>query len=123
MTVARMHKQRPVKRKAWEGAFLRQKPIPRGTTAESGTAPVLTSISPTTGEVGTAYTVTCTGSGYVSGQTVITLNNVDVPTHFVSATSLTTSYTPKSAGAWNFLVRNNDTFSTTPRVFTATEPE
>jgi hypothetical protein len=50
-------------------------------------APVLTTLTPATGVVGTAVTVQVAGTGFVDGDAV-TWNGAAVPTTFVSATEL-----------------------------------
>jgi hypothetical protein len=68
--------------------------------------PAITTLTPnTTSAAGGAVTVTVTGTNFVSGST-IEIDQVAVPTTFVSATSLTTSYDPSTAGTVVFTVRN-----------------
>jgi hypothetical protein len=68
--------------------------------------PSITSLAPNTASAaGGAVTVTVTGTNFVSGS-VIEINQAAVPTTFVSATSLTTSYDPTVAGTVVFTVRN-----------------
>lgn len=120
-TLARYHKQRRVTRGSWKSRFTRQRVNLRGTTTSA--VPVLTSISPTTGEAGAAnQTVTCTGTGFVSGRTVVTVGLVDMATHFVSATSVTFVMPLSSlvAGTQTVNVRNGTKFSTTPKTYTVT---
>jgi IPT/TIG domain len=60
-----------------------------------------------------ATTITVTGSAFASGA-VIEFDQVEVPTTYVSLTSLTTSFDPSVAGAINVTVRNpNDEESNT----------
>jgi hypothetical protein len=56
-------------------------------TGGGGAAPVLTTLTPATGVVGTAVTVQVAGTGFVDGDAV-TWNGAAVPTTFVSATEL-----------------------------------
>ena len=120
-TLARYHKQRRVTRGSWKSRFTNQKVNLRGTTTSA--VPVLSSISPTTGVHGAAdQTVTCTGTGFVSGRTVVTVGAIDMPTTFVSATSVT-FVMPLStlvAGTQSVNVRNGTKFSTTPKTYTVT---
>ena len=56
----------------------------------SATGPTLTSISPTTAVAGgNAFTLTCTGTGFITGRSQVVFGADPVPTTFVSATSLT----------------------------------
>jgi len=71
------------------------------------TAAVLTGISPTTGETGTAVTLTATGTGFVDGD-VIAYGIEDLDTIFVDATSLTAEVTPIDPGPHDVLVRCGD---------------
>jgi hypothetical protein len=60
-------------------------------------APVLTSIDPTSAEIGGAdVTLTCTGSGFTE-ESVIVFNGSAEPTTFVSDTELTTIVKPSTA--------------------------
>jgi hypothetical protein len=122
MTVARMHSQRTVKRASWEKRFTKQRRIWRGTTKFA--RPTLASISPTTAVKGGAnLTLTCTGTGFTP-DSIITFNNGDESTTYVSATSLTTVVKPSLvtvAGVYPVNVRNGPLFSTTPRNFTFTD--
>lgn len=69
--------------------------------------PTISSLSPNTAVAGSGpVTVTVTGTNFVSGSSAIEINQVAVPTTFVSATSLTTSYDPLVAGDKTFTVRN-----------------
>jgi len=119
--LARYHKARRVTRGSWKPRFTKQKVNLRGTTKP--TAPTLTSISPTTGVHGAAdQTVTCTGTGFVSGITKVTVGVIDVTTTFVSATSVT-FVMPLSrlvAGTQSVNVRNGTLFSATPKTYTVT---
>lgn len=83
-------------------------------------APTLTSLTPTTVAASAAAgTVTLTGTGFVDGAT-IEVDGAAVPTTFVSATSLTTSYDPTTAGTKQFTVRNPDGDTSAARPFTVT---
>lgn len=63
-------------------------------------------LAPATGSAAAgAIAITVTGSKFDAGATV-EVNNVAVPTTYVSATSLTTSYDPAAAGTVMFTVRN-----------------
>lgn len=120
--LARYHKQRTVRRGAWVARFTKQKRNYRGSTKP--TAPTLTSISPSTGVHGAAnQTVTCTGTGFVSGQTTVTLNGVDQTTTWVSATSCTFvmqlgKYAAATTVAIN--VHVGPLITATPRTYTIT---
>ena len=120
-TLARYHKQRRVNRGSWKARFTNQRINYRGSTKPS--TPVLTSISPTTGVHGAAnQTVTCTGTGYITGFTKVTINGVDQATTFVSATSVTFMM-PLSgmvADTVSVNVRNGTLFSTTAKTYTVT---
>jgi hypothetical protein len=122
--LARYHKQRRVQRGSWVARFTQQRRNYRGSTKP--TAPTLTSINPTTHAVGPAqtdFTITCTGTLFVSGVTRITINGLDVATTFVSATSVTTLFdanndlvsTTKSVN-----VRNGPLLTATPKTLTLT---
>jgi len=120
-TLARFRTQRPVRRGAWKARFTNQKLNNRGSSAF--TAPTLTSISPTTGVHGAAnQTVTCTGTGFLSGITKVTIGFVDATTTFVSATSVTfvMPLGQLVAGTQTVNVRNGTKFSTTPKTYTVT---
>jgi hypothetical protein len=83
-------------------------------------APVLSSISPTTvAAAAGAGTVTMTGTGFRDGA-VIRIDGREVATTFVSATSLTTSYDPTTAGTRQFTVRNPDGDTTVAKPFVVT---
>jgi len=120
-TLARYRKQRRVSLGSWRSRFTKQRVNSRGSA--TFTAPVLTSISPTTGVHGAAnVTVTCTGTGFLSGITKVVLGVLDQPTTFVSATSVT-FVMPLSqliAGTQTVNVRNGTKFSTTPKTYTVT---
>ena len=120
-TLARYHKQRRVTRGSWKARFTKQRVNLRGSTTP--TAPTLTSISPTTGVHGAAdQTVTCTGTGFVSGITKVTVGVIDMNTTFVSATSVTFVMPLSSlvAGTQSVNVRNGSLFSATPKTYTVT---
>jgi hypothetical protein len=120
--MARYHKQRRVQRGSWKPRFTKQKVNLRGTTKP--TAPTLTSISPTTGVHGAANaTVTCTGTGFVTGVTKVTMDGLDQATTFVSATSVTfvmPLLTEPAADTRSINVRNGTLFSATPKTYTIT---
>jgi hypothetical protein len=92
-------------------------------TALQLTPPTLASIAPTTAVAvtGAVFTLTCTGTGFVSGISKIVVDGTEVPTTFVSATSLTTSVNPANfaAGTKNVIVRTY-TSETVAKVFTFT---
>lgn len=123
--LARYHKQRDVNRGAWKSRFTKQRRNWRGTSVASHTVrPTLSGISPSTAVRGGAdLTMTCTGTGFVTGLTRITFNGGDEPTTFVSATSVTTIVKPSTAtvaGGYPVNVHNGPLASTTPRTFTFT---
>lgn len=68
--------------------------------------PVLTGISPAATNLGN-YTLTITGSNFVSGAQVL-LNNSALYTTFVSSTQLTASGAASSAGTYSITVQNPD---------------
>jgi hypothetical protein len=113
--------QRAGQRKDWRG--YPDDGVPWGTVGwASGpiAAPVLSTIAPTTiAAVAAATTVTCTGTGFIP-ESVIQVNGVTVPTTYVSATSLTTSYDPVAAGTTQFTVRNPDGSITVQKPFVIT---
>ena len=119
-TVARYTKQRAVTRAPHKVRFTKQRLIRRGSTAT--TLPTLASIAPTTTTAAAAATtITCTGTNFVSGVTKAMVNNVDQPTTYVSATSVTFVFKgPSTAGTRNVLVHNGEKYSTTPRTLTLT---
>jgi len=91
--------------------------------------PHINTLSPNTLPVSaSASTITVTGTLFEAGS-VVEIAQQDRPTTFVSATSLTVSFTPATAGTVNFTVRNpNDEESNSvPFVITAAagdpEPE
>jgi len=119
--LSRYQKQRRVSRGSWRPRFTKQRINYRGTTKP--TAPVLSSISPTTGVHGAAaQTVTCTGTGFVSGITKVVIGVLDQPTTFVSATSVTflMPLPQLVAGTQTVNVRNGTLFSATPKTYTVT---
>jgi hypothetical protein len=121
MPLARYHKQRRVMRGSWRPRFTKQKVNYRGSTKPA--APTLASISPTTGVHGAAnMTVTCTGTGFISGITKVVVGSIDMATTFVSATSVTfvMPLPQLVAGPQTVNVRNGTKFSTTPKTFTVT---
>jgi hypothetical protein len=120
-TLARYHKQRRVTRGSWKPRFTKQRINYRGSTKP--TAPTLASISPTTGVHGAAnQTVTCTGTGYVSGITKVMVGSLDMATTFVSATSVTFVMPLSSlvAGTQSVNVRNGTLITATPKTYTVT---
>jgi hypothetical protein len=64
-----------------------------------------------------AVLVTATGTGFIA-ESKIQVDGVIVPTTYVSATSLTTSYDPNVAGTTQFTVRNPDGKVTAAKPFT-----
>jgi hypothetical protein len=81
-------------------------------------APTLASIAPTTVSAAAgAVVVTATGTGFIA-ESKIQVDGVIVPTTYVSATSLTTSYDPNTAGTTQFTVRNPDGKVTAAKPFT-----
>jgi IPT/TIG domain len=73
--------------------------------------PVLTGISPASTNLG-SYTLTITGSNFVSGAQVL-MNGAALPTTFVSSTQLTATGTATSAGTFPVTVENPDPGSST----------
>lgn len=72
----------------------------------SATGPTLASISPTTKVAGAAgFTLTCTGTGFISGRSTIYWGADPVTTTFVSATSITAAIdAAKVAAAGDVLI-------------------
>jgi len=69
--------------------------------------PVLTSLTPNTSSLAAgAVTVTVNGSDFES-HAVVEVNDVAVPTTYVSATQLTVNYTPTAVGTVTFSVRQD----------------
>ena len=120
--LARMHKQRKVNRASWKVRFTKQRTIRRGSAGvATALTPTLASIAPTTvTAISPVGTVTCTGTNFVSGVTTATVNGVDHPTTFVSATSVTFPLDPTVAGTLSINVRNGSKFSTTAKTLTVT---
>jgi hypothetical protein len=123
MPIARMHKQRKVTRASWKPRFSKQRMNWRGTSKFA--RPTLASIAPTTAVAvtGADFTLTCTGTGFVAGVTVIVFNGGDERTTFVSATSVTTIVKPSLVGSPITLqvdVRNGPLLSGTSKAFTFT---
>lgn len=82
--------------------------------------PAITSLSPNTASAAAgAVTITVTGTDFVSGST-IEIDQAAVPTTFVSATSLTTSYDPATEGTKQFTVRNPSNQESNSVPFTVT---
>jgi hypothetical protein len=68
--------------------------------------PHIDTLAPNTGSAAAGpIAVTVTGTNFEAGS-VIEVDQVALPTTFVSATSLTTSYDPATAGTKLFTVRN-----------------
>jgi IPT/TIG domain-containing protein len=68
--------------------------------------PSITTLTPATAVAGSGpFTVTVTGTNFIQGSQ-IEIDQVGVPTAYVSATSLTTSYSPSAPGTHQFTVRN-----------------
>lgn len=61
---------------------------PYTVTVTAPSAPILTSISPSTGPINTAFTVTLSGTNF-TGSSVVTINGDALSTTFVSSTQLT----------------------------------
>ena len=60
----------------------------------TATGPTLTAISPTTKVAGAGgFTLTCTGTGFITGRSIVYWGADPVPTTFVSATSITAAIT------------------------------
>jgi hypothetical protein len=71
-----------------------------------GADPTITTLAPPTGSAaGGAISITVTGTNFWPGS-VVEIDQVAQPTTYVSATSLTTSYDPTTAGTRTFTVRN-----------------
>jgi hypothetical protein len=68
--------------------------------------PVLTGISPASTNLG-SFSLTITGSNFVSGAQVL-LSNAPISTTFVSSTQLTATGTASSSGAFSVVVQNPD---------------
>jgi hypothetical protein len=91
-------------------------------------SPVLTTIAPTTWSAAAGpTTVTLTGTGFIP-ESKVQVDGVALPTTtYVSATQLTTSYDPTTAGTTQFTVRNPDGKVTAAKPFTvaalADDPE
>lgn len=128
MTTTRIMRQRPPakgkhqrgeQRQDWrgypdDGQVWGQKNWASGALA----APTLATIAPSTVSAAAgAVTVLCTGSGYIA-ESKIQVDNVAVPTTFISVTQLSTSYDPNVAGTTQFTVRNPDGKVTTAKPFT-----
>ena len=118
--LARFVKQRRVNRNALKARYKNQRRNWRGST--KGNLPTLASISPTTAVKNTAaFTLTCTGTNYLSGVTKITVNGGVYPTTYVSATSVTMQFTPPAtAQTVSINVQNGALTSVTPRTLTIT---
>lgn len=90
-----------------------------GTTPPADPDPTISTLAPATGVVGTPVSVTVTGTNFVSGS-VVEVNGAAAPTTFVSATQLTASYTPATAGTKQVTVRNPSGMESGNKVFTVT---
>jgi IPT/TIG domain len=121
-TLARFRKQRRVTRNSWKKRFTTQRVNTRGST--TGTAlltPTLASIAPTTvDDAAMPITVTCTGTNFQNGVTKATVGLVDLPTTYVSATSVTFSCPKALPGTLSVNVHNGHKFAPTPRTLTVT---
>lgn len=73
--------------------------------------PVVTTLTPNTVSAAAGpTTITVAGTGFVASST-IRVDGIAVPTVYVSATSLTTSYDPTAAGTTQFTVANGAAIS------------
>ena len=101
-TLARFRKQRRVTRASWKPRFTTQRPNNRGSSTGAALAtPTLASISPTTTTTAALpRTITCTGTNFVAGVTVVTVGLVDMSTTFVSATSVTFTFPGGGLGTY-----------------------
>ena len=129
MTATHLQRQRPLakgfksrgqQRRDWRG--YPDDGVPWGQTgwAVGAITPTLTSIAPTTvAAAAAAITVTATGTNFTPNST-IQIGGQTVPTTYVSATSLTTSYDPNIASTVQFTVRNPDGKSTVQKPFVVT---
>ena len=82
----------------YDQSYIPPTPLPR---------PTLVSLAPTTSVVGQPVTVTVTGTNFVDGS-VVRADGANLPTVFVSATSLTVSGTPLVDGVSVITVKNPD---------------
>lgn len=120
MAVARMHKQRTVKRE--NQRFGRQRPITRGgnpgTEPEPPAPPTITTVAPTTGAAAGGTAVTITGTGF-TGATGVTFGGT-AGTNFVvvSATSITCMSPAHAAGAVDVVVASPNGSATKTGGFT-----
>lgn len=71
--------------------------------------PTITSVSPSSGTTGGGTSVTLTGTGFASGATVTLGGTNAAAVQFVSATQLTVTTPPRTAGPVAVVVRNPDT--------------
>jgi len=70
--------------------------------------PHIDSLNPATGSAAAGpIAITVTGTNFEAGS-VVEVDQVALPTTYVSATSLTTSYDPATAGTHQFTVRNTN---------------
>lgn len=90
-----------------------------GGTTPPASDPKISTLTPNTGVTGIPITVTVTGTGFVSGA-VAEATGPDLPTTFVSATTLTVAYTPGTVGTVQFTVRNPDAMQSNGSPFTVT---
>jgi IPT/TIG domain len=93
--------------------------VPLTVTSAALPAPVLSTIQPPSVFANDpAFQLTVTGSNFEAAS-VVRANNVDVPTVFVSSTSLTATITPPAAaGSMSVVVRNSDGKSSNGLVLT-----
>ena len=81
--------------------------------------PTVTALVPATGPVMVQQLVRVNGTGYVAGSTV-EIDQLAVPTTFVSDTQLTADYTPAAEGVVQFTVRNPSDKESNGSPFTVT---
>jgi cysteine-rich repeat protein len=80
--------------------------LAQGFTYSSTASPTVSGVSPATGTVGVAQTVTLTGSNFVSGATVQVGSYAATGVVFGSSTSLTATFPAMPAGTYNVVVTN-----------------
>ena len=92
-----------------------------GSSLSPATNPTGT-IAPITATAGVGtVALTATGVGFISGQSKIRVNGINLPTTFVSSTSLTATLTKKTtAGTWPMHVVTGGTVNTADQTFTFT---
>ena len=97
--------------------------LPSEATAEvtvGGAAdPNIDSLTPSSGEVGVAVSVTVAGSNFEDGS-VVEAGGTALSTAFVSETELTADFTPDAEGTVNFTVRNPSEKESNDSPFTVT---